>query len=137
MLVATDFSPGSDAAYWMATELALRAGALQCRVLHVYCRNFLQSSCASCSTETRSDEAAEAVRFVREHPVPGVTLIPVVRECAIVQEAVESVAEASASDLVVMGRRGSNRLRTALVGSNSAAVLALSARPVLVVPDAA
>lgn len=134
LLVATDLSPAGEAAYRAAVALAARAGA-RCDVLHVYWREPGERDCAECGHAARDREAAEVRAFVAAHPAPGVALAPQVREDMHVATGVQAAAEAAAADLVVMGRRGWNRTRAALLGSSTADVLRLSTRPVLVVPD--
>lgn len=134
LLVATDLSRDSEEAYRTGAELAARACA-RVRVLHVYWRGPGARECAVCADEARDREAAEVAAYVAAHPMPGLAPIPEVREDMHVAAGLQAAAEAEQADLVVMGRRGWNRARAALLGSAVVDMFRVSTCPVLVVPE--
>jgi nucleotide-binding universal stress UspA family protein len=140
ILVATDFSPASDAALEEALRLSRESGA-DLYVFHAY---ETPSSVANAPAGLYA-EVAQAVRTLSEAKLEelarrmsgrGANLRPVLRR-GVPEVEIVRAADREGVDLIVMGthgRRGASRL---FLGSVAARVVATASRPVLTIRGAA
>jgi nucleotide-binding universal stress UspA family protein len=131
VLVATDFSPPSEAALTYARALAKTFGA-SLHVLHVAENFFLRSTpsdphaIVAAKMRTLTDRLADFDRTVlRARPVVQVSDSPA--------EAIVEYAQAEGVDLIVIGTHGRSAVSQLLVGSVAERVVRLAPCPVLTV----
>jgi nucleotide-binding universal stress UspA family protein len=124
MVAAIDYSEPSAHALSVAGHLARRAGAIDCRALHV--------SLPDGYERARADRAAFD-RFAAPLDTAAVAVEPVLMEGGSVAGALANSVQFAPPDLVVMGSRGRSRSESTLLGSESEQVLMESRTPVLVV----
>ncbi|MBM4361058.1 MAG: universal stress protein [Deltaproteobacteria bacterium] len=145
-LVATDFSPCSEAALREALTLAARTGA-RVDVLHVWSAPYFgpgygydgapvlePAAHASLFDKIRENAVAEMQAFLARVPAPpGVALTSRIESGDPARKLLESV-EAERPDLVVIGTHGRTGARRWLIGSVAERVVRHSPAPVLTVP---
>ena len=138
ILMATDFSPASDAAFEEAARLARESGAAL-TIVHAYeapinamasywpVDDYLESFVAArTQAEARMQEllAREALRGLRVRPVLARGLpAPEIVEAALREQA----------DLIVMGTHGRRGAARLILGSVATSVIALAPCPVLTI----
>ncbi len=139
ILIATDGSPHAKEAVELGVELAELEGA---EVVAVHVLTALDPVAREegrrsvpHSISTPADDAAlrEAAEVAAQHGVPCTLELLV----GLPEEEIRSLAAAVEADIVVVGSRGLGRVKGALLGSVSRAVLAHTDRPVLVVKSGA
>jgi nucleotide-binding universal stress UspA family protein len=136
ILVATDFSPTSAAAWRRGLALARASGA---RVLVVH----VVPSLAQAQTvrwayreleaEILADAKRRLTRLVAQARKAGVRAGPLLLSGAPVHEAVRRAARTQKADLVVVGTHGRTGIGGALIGSVAARIVATAPCPVLAV----
>jgi nucleotide-binding universal stress UspA family protein len=133
IVVGYDPSPGSQAAFTAAIDLAQRYGETLV-VVYGY------AAPGGLGEEARAHEAAIA-ELGRRSAAPAVeraTAVGVDAELELVPQkpaaALVHVAEARGARMIVVGSRGESLLRGALLGSTTYKVLGMATCPVLVVP---
>ncbi|RYY39346.1 MAG: hypothetical protein EOO08_10900 [Chitinophagaceae bacterium] len=136
ILVPTDFSPAADNALGYALQLGALSGA---EVVAVHAVSLplpeyaVQPEGIQEYNHYRVEEARLRLEALYARPDAGDKLTTVLLNGAM-QELVPEKALQYDADLIVMGTRGADGLRTVL-GTNAAEVLSRSAVPVLVIPD--
>ena len=131
VLVATDFSPPSDAALTYGRALARTFGA-SLHVLHVVENYFMRPTTAApymvqeAKTRMLDDQLTDEDR----HQSGARTVLEVSDEPA---DAIASYAKAQKIDLIVMGTHGRSGLERLLVGSVAEHVIRTAPCPVLTV----
>ncbi|MBF0142334.1 MAG: universal stress protein [Magnetococcales bacterium] len=136
ILLATDGSEYAGGAEALTAAMVLRFGG---RV------TVMQMALFDPTMEAYAGDAKEQVRIVRESldkvrdrlDRQGVPCSLMVRQGEHPHQEIIDAAAAIEADLVVMGRRGRRGLARLMLGDSTARVVALSPRPVLVVPRAA
>jgi nucleotide-binding universal stress UspA family protein len=131
ILVATDFSPASDAALTYARGLATRFGATLC-VLHVAENHFMRPTMTDprdllmsavrraedlLTADDRESLGAQAVVKTSDHPA----------------DAIVGYAKSAGVDLIVMGTHGRGALAQVLVGSVAERVVRTAPCPVFTI----
>lgn len=129
VLLATDLSPGAAVAARLVNALAWPS-ATAIRVLGV-----VEPSLVTGGDEGNEQSTRELIKAVRATAEPLVTrdrVIEAVTRLGVPAEAIVDEATSFHADLVVVGSRGRGPVRTALLGSVSAAVVDQAPCPVLI-----
>lgn len=139
ILVPTDFSGPSRGAVLYAVRAAkkLKAEVILLAVIGV------NSSAASSMkwnklqeelVRTAEQDAAELIREIREQTTGKLQITYSYITGYPVQSMIESFAVKNGVDVIVMGTKGATGLKKVVLGSNAAAVINMSSKPVIVVP---
>ena len=141
IIVPTDFSPSSQQALTIATQLAKTAGPAELVVVHSYFVPRSIQACAGRLSEPRfgkrSTRLLEALESVVK--VLGNEGIPASYElnAGDPERVILEIAETHEADLIVMGTRGRTGLPHALLGSVAERVLRAAPCPTITVKNSA
>ena len=135
ILVPTDFSPSSEAALQMATDLAIHfhAGLYLLHVLPVFASGAAPDFFPEKATieRVRKDAEARLTAVTASLAVQGLDAMAAIEEANDVATSILEVAVRSAADLVVISTHGLTGWRPLLFGSIADRVLKLVERPIL------
>lgn len=137
ILVATDFTQCADVALSYAADLASKLDA----TLHLVHAVSIPAvgipevgvAYASITMESTVKEAQSALDARAEQYRPRVSMAPVRIEIGDPRDAIDSVAELIAADLIVMGTHGRRGVRRLLLGSVAESVVRSAPCPVLTI----
>jgi nucleotide-binding universal stress UspA family protein len=135
ILVPTDFSAAAGAALDQAVALAGKLGG-RVYVMHAYQFPVVgfpagaMVPTAEIATQIVESAESELGACVAKRKASGVEIIPILKQ-ADPRDAVLTVAEEIAADLVIMGTHGRRGLARALIGSVAEAVVRTSSVPVM------
>jgi nucleotide-binding universal stress UspA family protein len=142
MLVPTDFSPQSEAAWGLARRLARAVGA-EVVLLHAFVEAPLYSESAFAAERVREVYASgrkwvedQLARWQANAQQEGLTVKTLLR-VGVAHEEIVAAARAEGADLIVIGTHGYGGVDRLLLGSVADRVIRLAPCPVLAVrrPD--
>ncbi len=142
VLVPTDFSPQSEAAWGLAQRLARAVGA-EVVLVHVFVEAPLYSESAFAADRVREVYASgrkwveeQLARWAANARQDGLTVKTLLRP-GVAHDEIVAVARAEGADLIVIGTHGYGGVDRLLLGSVADRVIRLAACPVLAVrrPD--
>jgi len=132
ILVASDFSPGADAALRYALELGPLLGASDLHLLHVAATSEYADFGGEVEDSVRRGLEAELAALASRHAAASLSLRTHLSAGAPATEIVR-IAQELRADLVVMGTAGRTGLGHALMGSVAERVVRTCPCPVLTV----
>src|SRR5687767_881938 len=137
ILVPTDFSPQSEAAWGLARRLARAVGA-EVVLLHAFVEAPLYSESAFAAERVREAYAAgrtwvagQLARWAANAQQEGLTVRTLLRSGGVAHEEIVDAARVEGADLIVIGTHGYGGVDRLLLGSVADRVLRRASCPVL------
>lgn len=127
LVCGTDFSDGAARAFAVAIELAAAAGSARIALVHV--SEFGADDLDDRRLRAEDEALSRLVARQRHQPVE----VTGVLRCGRPWEKLDNVAAEVGASLIVVGRQGAGRGRSAEIGSVADRLVRCASRPVLIV----